>query len=163
MPNLLSRPPAVRDHVIEASWLLLLIGLVGAFAAAAGDVHVYGSVSRFPIASRINAGVFAILALFAAVGCRLRAPFGWYATATLIWVTLGWGVFCAVYLSMTWNLDWLSILLGALGESAKLAVFLWVSVRFWNGQKCYFRTSNQSTDPTLSSGTPPAGQESRHP
>jgi hypothetical protein len=163
MPGQLPIPLAARDHVTEASWLLLLIGLVGTFGAALGDIHVYASVPHYPIASRINAGIFGILALLAGGGCRLRAPFGWYGTVVLIWATVGWDVFRAIYLSITWDLDWLGILLGLLGESTKIGIFLWISIRFWNGQKYYFRMSNQSSDPTLSSGTPAAGQPARHP
>ena len=135
-----------------AVFILALVGAVGVLAGVTGDTRFYAAIPKYALLSRINVVIFGLVALVAAYGCWRRKIFGWYAGAAFIWMAILWGVFRAVYLMLTFDLDWLGLVLGALGESVKIGIFTWVALRFWRRMRTEFKMPNQSSDPTPPSG-----------
>jgi hypothetical protein len=144
-------------------WVILIL-------VVAGVVGVVGTFTNLDIVAfrstawgRLVGFTFSMVALVAALGCWKRKMYGWYLVEVLIWASVGFAAFRAIYMGFTIGLPWLGLLLGSIGEGVKIGIFAWVMLPFWTKQRKNFKWPNQSTDPTLASGTPGAGHQPRHP
>src|SRR5580704_9357060 len=103
-------------------WIIIILvvcGVAGILAAITGVQHVQitnagVSVVHHTVTGRLLSFAVGILALVAARGCKMRREYGWYIVTALLWVSLLWAIFRAVYFAITLDMPWPATLLGGL-------------------------------------------------
>lgn len=82
--------------------------------------------------------------LAVAWGCWKRRIFAWYTIAALLWVSLFWAAFRAVYLTFTIDLPIAALVLGSMGEALKIAFIGWLIFKLWPKYRAEFQRPIQS-------------------
>ncbi|HEY3754802.1 MAG TPA: hypothetical protein VGL42_01510 [Opitutaceae bacterium] len=85
-----------------------------------------------------------------------RKLWGWHIVHVLMWVgvalfSIGLAMKIVAYSKV---LPWPGLLLGAVGESVKLGIGLWVLFRYWRPKRAHFVSGFAPNQPTDSAATP---------
>jgi hypothetical protein len=125
--------------------ILILISVVAAFAAATGIQRVSSSniggttITYHDAMGRYFAAITSVTCAIAAFGCAKRRMYGWWLVAvilaTVLVVSTGW----AIWQAATFDLPLSAMLLGAVGELVKIALWCWLLFGFWRRRKNYFQ------------------------
>jgi glucose dehydrogenase len=124
--------------------ILLVGGVAGIFAAITGvesarySSYSGHSITYHGIGGRLFALAVGIGLLVTAWGCWRRRMFAWYTIASLLWVSLVWAAFRAVYLTFTIDLPIAAIMLGSTGEALKIAFICWLIYKLWPKYRAEF-------------------------
>jgi len=144
--------------------LLVFVGLVALLGGAIGisRYRLSGGVAAtyyFTNGARASLFLLALSCFGGAYGCFRRKLYGWYVVMILLSALFGWQVVSDVIAMFSYRVPTSYFFYSLIWT----VIVGWSAFIFWPSQRKLFKTPNQSSEPTLSSGTSPAEQEPRLP